>query len=83
MDILRQSIQKQSLNTMQTTRSTIHSTTPSTISADSPERPKVQTPTWVVENKTTREKTVRKFNSTTKQIELEGKVSFRFQYRTN
>ena len=83
MDILRQSLQKQSLNTMQTTRSTIHSTTPSTISADSSERPKVQTPTWVVENKTTREKTVRKFNSTTKQIELEGKVSFRFQYRTN
>ena len=78
MDILRQSPQKQSLNTMQTTRSTIHSTTPSTISADSPERPKVQTSTWVAENKATGEKTVSKFNSTTKQTELEGKVSYNF-----
>ena len=78
MDILRQSLQKQSLNTMQTTRSTIHSTTPSTISADSPERPKVQTPTWVAENKATGEKTVSKFNSTTKKTELEGKVSYNF-----
>ena len=63
MDILRQSRQKQNLDTMQTTRSTI----PSTIPSDSPERPKVQTPAWVAENKGTGEKTVRKFNSTTKQ----------------
>ena len=71
-DILRQSLQKQNLNTMQTTRSTIHSTIPS----DSPERPKVQTPAWVAENKGPGEKTVWKFNSTTKQTELEGKVSY-------
>ena len=76
MDILRQSLQKQNLNTIQTTRSIIHSTTPSTIPSDSPERPKVQTLAWVAENKATGEKTVRKFNSTTKQTELEGKVSF-------
>ena len=75
MDILRQSLQKQNLNTIQTTRSTIHSTT-STIPSDSPKRPKVQTLAWVAENKATGEKTVRKFNSTTKQTELEGKVSF-------
>ena len=72
MDILRQSLQKQNLNTMQTTRSTI----PSTIPSDSPERPKVQTPAWVAENKGPGEKTVWKFNSTTKQTELEGKVSY-------
>ena len=48
MDILRQSLQKQNLNTMQTTRST-----------------------WVAENKATGEKTIQKFNSTTKQTELE------------
>ena len=58
MDILRQSLQKQNSNTMQTTRSTIYSTTPSTIASDSPERPKVQTTAWVVENKATKEKTV-------------------------
>ena len=67
MDILRQFLQKQNLDTMQTTRSTIDSTIPSTIASDSPERPKVQTPAWVVENKGTGEKTVRKFNSITKQ----------------
>ena len=76
MDILHQSLQKQNLNTIQTTRSTIHSATPSTIPSDSPKRPKVQTLAWVAENKATGEKTVRKFNSTTKQTELEGKVSF-------
>ena len=58
MDILRQSLQKQNSNTMQTTRSTIYSTTPSTTASDSPERPKVQTTAWVVENKATKEKTV-------------------------
>ena len=45
MDILRQSLQKQNLNTIQTTPSTIPSTTPLTIPSDSPERPKAQTPT--------------------------------------
>ena len=68
MDILRQSLQKQNLNTIQTT--------PSTIPSDSPERPKVQTPAWVVESKAIEEKTVQKFNSKTKQTELEGKVSY-------
>ena len=72
MDILRQSLQKQNLNTIQATPSII----PSTIPSDSPERPKVQTPAWVAESKATREKTVRKFNSTTKQTELDGKVSY-------
>ena len=72
MDILRQSLRKQNLNTIQTTPPTISSTTPS----DSPECPKVQTPAWVVESKTIGEKTVQKFNSTTKQTELEGKVSY-------
>ena len=72
MDILHQSLQKQNLNTMQTTCLTI----PSTIPSDSPERPKVQTPAWVAENKGPGEKTVWKFNSTTKQTELEGKVSY-------
>ena len=42
----------------------------------SPERPKVQTPAWVVESKATGKKTARKLNSTTKQTELEGKVSY-------
>ena len=60
---------------MQTTPSPIPSTTPLTIPSDLPERPKVQT-AWVAENKTTGEKTVRNFNSTTKQTELEGKVSY-------
>ena len=36
----------------------------------------IETPAWVVESKATGEKTVREFNSTTKQIELEGKVSY-------
>ena len=76
MDILRQSLQKQNLNTIQTTSSTISSTTPLTIPSDSPEHPKVQTPAWVVESKTVEEKTVRKFNNTTKQTKLEGKVSY-------
>ena len=76
MDILRQSLQKQNLNTIQTTPSTIPSTTPLTIPSDSLERPKVQTPAWVVESKAIGEKTVRKFNSTTIQTELEGKVSY-------
>ena len=75
MDILHQSLQKQNLNTKETTRSTIYSTIPSTIPLDSPQRPKVQIPAWIAENKATGEKTVRKFNSTTKQTELEGKVN--------
>ena len=76
MNILRQSLQKQNLNTMQKTRSTIYSTTPSTILSDSPERPKVQTPAWVAENKATGEKNIRKFNSAAKQTELQGKFSY-------
>ena len=60
---------------MQTTRSTIYSITPSTIPSDSPERPKVQTPAWVAENKATGEKTVRKFNNKTKQAELQDIIS--------
>ena len=76
MDILRQSLQKQNLNTMQTTRSTIYSTAPSTIPSDSPEHPKVQTLAWFAENKATGEKTVPKFNSTSKQNEIQGKVSY-------
>ena len=72
MDILHQSLEKQNLNTMQTTRSTI----PSTIPSDSPERPKVQTPAWVAENKATGEKNIRKFNSAAKQTELQGKFSY-------
>ena len=51
-------------------------TTSSTIPSDSPENPKVQTPAWVAENKATGEKTVWKFDSTTKQTELEGEVSY-------
>ena len=51
-------------------------TTSSTIPSDSPESPKVQTPAWVAENKATGEKTVWKFDSTAKQTELEGKVSY-------
>ena len=61
---------------MQTTYSTIHSTIPSTILSDSPERPKVQRPAWVGENRSTGEKAVGKFNSTTKETELEGKISY-------
>ena len=76
MDILHQSLQKQSLNIIQTTPSTIPSTTPFTMPSDSPERQKVQTSAWTAESKATGEKTVRKFNSTTKQTELEGKVSY-------
>ena len=53
MDILHQSLQKQNLNTMETTRSTIYSTIPSTIPSDSPQRPKVQIPAWIAENKAT------------------------------
>ena len=74
------------MNTIQTTPSTIPSTTPLTIPStapltipsDSPERPKVQTPAWVVESKATGERTVPKFNSTTKQTEFkgEGKISY-------
>ena len=60
---------------MQTTRSTIYSITPSKIPSDSPERPKVQTPAWVAENKATGEKTVRKFNSKTEQAELQDMIS--------
>ena len=83
MDILRQSLQRQNLNTMQKTRSTIHSTTSSAIPSYLPKRPKVQTPAWVAENKTTVEKTVRKFNSTTKRTELVGKVSYNsFDFNT-
>ena len=78
MDILRHSLQKQNLNTLQTTHSTIFSTTPSAIPSDSPERPKVQTPEWVAENKATGEKTVPKFNSTAKKTEIQGKVSYNF-----
>ena len=44
-------LQKQNLNTIQITPSTIPSTTHLTIPSDSPERPKVQTPAWVVESK--------------------------------
>ena len=73
MDILHQ---KQNLSAMQTTRSTIHSTISSTIPSDSPECRKVQTPAWVAENKGTGEKTVQKFNITTKQTESEGKVLY-------
>ena len=76
MDILRQSLQKQKLNTIQRTPSTIPSPTPLTIPSDSPEQPEVQTPVWDAENKATGEKTVRRFNSTTKQTELKGKVSY-------
>ena len=72
--ILYQSLQKQNLNTIQTTPSIIPSATPSAIPSDSRERPKVQTPAWFAESKATGEKTVQKFNSTTKQTELEGKV---------
>ena len=68
MDILRQYLQKQNLDTIQTT--------PSTIPSDSPGRPKVQTPAWAAESKATGEKTVWKFSSTTKQTELKGKVSY-------
>ena len=64
------------MNTIQTTPSIIPSATPSAIPSDSRERPKVQTPTWFAESKATGEKTVQKFNSTTKQTELEGKVSY-------
>ena len=71
MDILCQSLQKQNLNTMQITHSTIYSTILSTIFSDLPERPKVQIPAWVAENKVTGEKTIQQFNSTTKQTELE------------
>ena len=73
IDILHQ---KQNLNTMQTIRSTIHSTISSIIPSDSPECPKVQIPAWVAENKGTGEKTVRKFSITTKQTESEGKVLY-------
>ena len=38
--------------------------------------PKSTTPAWVVETKVTGENTDRKFYSTTKQTELEGKVSY-------
>ena len=56
---------------MQITHSTIYSTILSTILSDLPERPKVQIPAWVAENKVTGEKTIQQFNSTTKQTELE------------
>ena len=74
MDIPSQSLQKQNLNAIQTTASTIPSTIPVTILSDSPERPKVKTPAWAAESKATGKKTVRKFNSTISQTELEGKV---------
>ena len=57
MDILRQSLQKQNLNKMQITRSTVYSTILSTILSDSPELPKVQILEWVAENMSTGEKT--------------------------
>ena len=44
MNILRKSLQKQNLNTIQATPSKIPSTTHLTIISDSPEHPKVQTP---------------------------------------
>ena len=66
MDILCQSLQKQNLNIMQITHSTIYSTILSTILSDLPERPKVQILAWVAENKVTGEKTIQQFNSTTK-----------------
>ena len=75
MDIFRQALRKQNLNTMQTIGLTIYSTTPSTIPSDSPEHPKVQTPALVAENKATGEKTVQKFDSTTKQTELQNIIS--------
>ena len=55
---------------------TIPSATSSTIPSDSPGFQKVQTPGWVAESKATGEKTVRKFNSTTKQTELAGEVLY-------
>ena len=67
---------KVNLNTVQSTTSIIPSTTPLTIPSDSPERPKVQRPAWIAESKAIGEKTVLKFKSTTKQTELEGKVSY-------
>ena len=67
---------KVNLNTVQSTPSIIPSTTPLTIPSDSPERPKVQTPARTAESKATGEKTVLKFKSTTKQTELEDKVSY-------
>ena len=63
------------MNTIQTTPSTISSKNPLIVPSDLPERPKVQTSGWVVQTKVTGENTDRKFYSTTKQTELEGKVS--------
>ena len=68
MDILPQYLQKQHLDTIQTT--------PSTIPSDPPGRQKVQTPSWAAESKATGEKIVRKFSCTKKQTELKGKVSY-------
>ena len=64
------------MNTIQTTPSTISSKNPLIVPSDLPERPKVQTSGWVVQTKVTGENTNRKFYSTTKQTELEGKVSY-------
>ena len=52
MDILRQSLQKIKLNTIQVTPSTIPSTTPLRIPSDSPDRQRAQIPIWVVESNT-------------------------------
>ena len=82
--ILCQSLQKQNLNTIQTTPSIIPSATPSAIPSDSRERPKVQTPAWFAESKATEEKTVQKFNSTTKQTELAKKgYPFKFDLKNS
>ena len=64
------------MNTIQATPSIIPSATPSAIPSDSRERPKVQRPAWFADSKATGEKNVQKFNSTTKQTELKGKVSY-------
>ena len=64
------------MNTIQTTLSTLSSTTHLAFPSDSAEHPKIQTPTWVAENKATGENTVWKFNNTTKQTELKGKVLY-------
>ena len=76
MDILCQSLQKQNLISIQKTPLAIPSTTPLTIPSDSLERPKEQIHVCVAESKATEEKNVQKFNSKTKQTDLEGTVSY-------
>ena len=75
LNILRQSLQKQNLITVQTTCLKTSSTTTLTIPSDSRERPKVQAPVWIAESKVTEVKAIRKFNSKTKQTVLAGKFS--------